>query len=73
MRVGGRLKKLGEHPVTSGGGRYEDIRALLDRRCDMIGQSRTKDADAMPLGLKGPFALGSLPGALRGDRKNGEL
>ena len=67
------MKKLGEHLMTSGGERYEDIRALLDRRCDMIGQSRTKDADAMPLGLKGPFSLGSLPGALRGTERTVNL
>ena len=51
----------------------EDVRAFLDRRCDVICQPRTKDADAMPLGLKGPFVLGGLPGALRGDGKNGEF
>jgi len=33
----------------------------------------TRDADAMPLSIKGPFVLGGLPGALRGDGKNGEF
>jgi len=49
------------------------MRAFLNRRRDVFCQSRTKDADAMPLGLKGPFVLGGLPGALRGDGKNGEF
>jgi hypothetical protein len=31
------------------------------------------NADAMPLGFRGPFVVGVLPRPLRGDGKNGEL
>src|SRR5579859_3187203 len=51
----------------------EDMRAFLDCRGHMLGQPRTKYDHPMPLGLEGPFVLGGLPGALRGDGKNGEF
>src|SRR6185437_3216759 len=51
----------------------EHVRTLLDRRRDVFRQSRTEDANAVPLGFRGPLVLRVLPGSLRGDRKNGEL
>src|SRR5271165_255005 len=51
----------------------EDVRTLLDRRRSVFGKSRTEDADAVPLGFRGPFVLRVFPGALGSDRKNGEL
>src|SRR5258708_15414819 len=51
----------------------EDVRALLDRRRDVFGKSRTEDADAVPLGFRRPFGLLVFPGALRSHGKNGEL
>jgi hypothetical protein len=49
------------------------MRAFLDRRRDVVGKPRTEDADAVPFGFRGPLVMGVLPGALRGDGKNGEL
>ncbi len=49
------------------------MRAFLDRRRHVFGEPRTEHADAMPLGLRGPFVVGVLPRPLRGDGKNGEL
>jgi hypothetical protein len=51
----------------------EDVRAFLDRRENILGEPRTEDRDAAPLGLRGPFVIGVLPGALRSDGENGEL
>jgi hypothetical protein len=51
----------------------EDVRSLLDRRCDIFGQSRAENTDAVPLGFRGPLLLRVLLGALRGHGKNGEF
>ena len=51
----------------------EDVRPFLDRRENIFGEPRTEDRDAVPLGLRGPFVIGVLPGALCCDGENGEL
>ena len=51
----------------------EDVRALLDRSQDVLGETRTEDADAVPLGFRGPLVVGVFPRALRGDGQHGEL
>ena len=51
----------------------EHVRTLLDRRCNVIGEPRTKHTNAMPFGLRRPFVVGVLPRPLRCDGKNGEL
>ncbi len=56
-----------EFPVRVRRAFDEDVRSLLDRRRDIFGQSRTENADAVPLGFRGPLILRVLPGALRGD------
>src|SRR6266851_3370588 len=35
----------------------EHVRAFLNRRRDVFGEPRTEHADAMPLGLRGPFVV----------------
>src|SRR6266704_1437898 len=51
----------------------EHVRTFLNGRRDVFGEPRAKHADAMPLGLRGPFVVGVLPRPLTGDGKNGEL
>src|SRR5579859_6714604 len=51
----------------------EDVRTLLDRGEDVLGQPWTEDRDAMPLDFRDPFVFGIFPRALRGDGKNGEF
>jgi hypothetical protein len=49
------------------------MRPFLDRREHIFGEPWTEDRDAVPLGLRGPFVIGILPGALRSDGENCEL
>src|SRR6202022_3880142 len=47
--------------------------AFLDGCGNSLGELRTEHTDAVPFGFRGPLVLGVLPGALRGDGKNGEF
>ncbi len=51
----------------------EHVRPFFDRRCDVFGQPRAENANAMPLGFRGPFVVCVFPRPLCGDGKNGEL
>src|SRR5258706_840281 len=51
----------------------EDVRTLLDRGEDVLGEPWTEDRDAVPLDLRDPFVFCVFPRALRGDGKNGEF
>src|SRR5258708_3990919 len=51
----------------------EHVRALLDRGRDVLRESRAKDRDAMPLGLRDPLVFGVLPGPLCGHGEDGEF
>ena len=57
-KMAGCSKGLGEYPT------------ILDRPRDVLGEPQ---ADAVPLGFRGPLILRVLPGALRGYGKNGEF
>src|SRR5260370_24220941 len=50
----------------------EHVRTFLDCRRDVFGKPWAEHANAMPLGLRGPFVVRVLPRPLRGDGKNGE-
>jgi hypothetical protein len=52
---------------------HEDVGAFLDVLGHVLGEPRTKDRNAVPVGFRGPFVLGVLPGSLSGQRKHGEL
>ncbi len=45
----------------------EHVRAFLNRRRDVFGEPRAEDANAVPLGLRGPFVVSVLPRPLRRD------
>jgi hypothetical protein len=49
------------------------VPAFLDRRRDVFGEPRAEHANAVPLGLRGPFVVGVLPRPQHGDGKNGEF
>src|ERR1700735_2197364 len=51
----------------------KDVRPLLNCLCDIFRESRPEDADAMPLGLRGPLVLRALPVSLRGRPKTREV
>jgi hypothetical protein len=47
--------------------------AFLDVIQNSLSQPRAKNRDAMLLDFRGPFVFCVFPGALCGDRKNGEF
>jgi hypothetical protein len=51
----------------------EDVSAFPDAVENGLGQARAKNRDAMPLDFRDLFVFCVFPGALRGDRKNGEF
>jgi hypothetical protein len=49
------------------------MRAFLDGASHMLRQAWPEEHDAVPLGFRTPLVVGILPGALRGDGKDGEF
>src|SRR5580704_233842 len=51
----------------------QNVRALADVVEHVLRKTRAEDRNPVPLGLRDPFVFSVFPGALRGDRKHGEL